>query len=359
SLPPGAQLIDRSDCKACHNEKVKTVGPSYVSIAKKYPNTEANTTMLMGKVKNGGSGNWGEAMMTAHPDLKDDDLRQMIGYIMNLDKEEEAAENAAITSPSSQQLEKLKATVVAADDLKRGLLMQLWQPDHSLAQLADVDYDSKPDYESIVEKLNFSEQDYGFVQENFAVQFTGYVYTPEADNVLLRLRSDDGSRLFIDGKEIITHDGLHGMSAKDGEIAVEEGLHHFKLQYFQGGGGRGLSLAFRSTEMKEFSTIPADAFLYHKEEHKTDESIARIPDAIQKKPGDRDALQQVHPSFDLAQARPDGLEPKVGGMDFLSDGRLVISCWDAAGSVYLIDGATSGDPEKMSYKLIAKGLAEP
>jgi cytochrome c len=46
-------------------------------------------------------------------------------------------------------------------------------------------------------------------------------------------------------------------------------------------------------------------------------------------------------------------------MDFLSDGRLAVSTWDAEGAVYILDGVQSGDPSKIKVEKIAKGLAEP
>jgi len=52
-LSPGAKLIAKSDCKSCHNKKVKTVGPSYLAIAKKYSDTEDNMEILVNKVKKG------------------------------------------------------------------------------------------------------------------------------------------------------------------------------------------------------------------------------------------------------------------------------------------------------------------
>ncbi len=68
--------------------------------------------------------------------------------------------------------------------------------------------------------------------------------------------------------------------------------------------------------------------------------------------------EDVHPSFKIFQARPSVFTPKVGGLDFLPDGRLVISTWDAAGNVYIVDQKTK-DPENIKYKKIASGLAEP
>ncbi len=75
--------------------------------------------------------------------------------------------------------------------------------------------------------------------------------------------------------------------------------------------------------------------------------------------GDGAPLKELHPSYNLSQARPDWFLPKVAGMDFLPDGRLVVSTWDAMGGVYILDNVESGDPKKITVKQIAKGLAEP
>ena len=38
----GERLINKSDCKACHNATKKTIGPSYVEIANRYPSSPEN-----------------------------------------------------------------------------------------------------------------------------------------------------------------------------------------------------------------------------------------------------------------------------------------------------------------------------
>ncbi len=67
---------------------------------------------------------------------------------------------------------------------------------------------------------------------------------------------------------------------------------------------------------------------------------------VRNVPGDRGEVAGVHPSFDLAQARPSHFQPKVGGMDFLSDGSMVVCTWDSLGPVYRLEGVTGNDPEK-------------
>jgi cytochrome c len=82
----GKTLIQGSDCLACHQENAKVIGPSYVDVAKKYPNTPENVKMLAEKVIKGGKGNWGEIPMTAHPNVSQADAEAMVTYILSLNK---------------------------------------------------------------------------------------------------------------------------------------------------------------------------------------------------------------------------------------------------------------------------------
>ena len=82
----GLTLIAGSDCLTCHKTSEKNIGPAYKDVAAKYENTEANIKMLAEKVIKGGSGNWGAIPMTPHPQLKQEDVEQMIKYILLLKK---------------------------------------------------------------------------------------------------------------------------------------------------------------------------------------------------------------------------------------------------------------------------------
>jgi len=82
----GLALVAGSDCLTCHKTSEKNIGPAYKDVAAKYENTEANVEMLAAKVIKGGSGNWGAIPMTPHPQLKQEDVEQMIKYILLLKK---------------------------------------------------------------------------------------------------------------------------------------------------------------------------------------------------------------------------------------------------------------------------------
>ncbi len=86
-IKQGQTLTDASDCKTCHHATNKLIGPAHAEVAKKYEFTKANVTMLAGKIIQGGSGNWGEIPMTAHPDVTQADAEKMAMYVLSLDGE--------------------------------------------------------------------------------------------------------------------------------------------------------------------------------------------------------------------------------------------------------------------------------
>lgn len=83
-LSRGAKLIDQSDCKNCHAVDKKVNGPSYIEIAQRYADNKANIPKLAQKIINGGSGVWGETVMSAHPTLSESEATDMVAYIYSL-----------------------------------------------------------------------------------------------------------------------------------------------------------------------------------------------------------------------------------------------------------------------------------
>ncbi len=86
----GPLWLDRSGCNTCHNMDEPTIGPSYRQIAARYPEESNTVNLLVAKVKDGGSGVWGQAVMTPHPQLAEGDIRRMVRYILSLDPDPRA-----------------------------------------------------------------------------------------------------------------------------------------------------------------------------------------------------------------------------------------------------------------------------
>ena len=80
----GLELIGKSDCLSCHKIIDASIGPAYEAVAAKYPDNDAVVDSLAGKIIKGGKGNWGQVMMTPHPQIPEADAKSMVRYILSL-----------------------------------------------------------------------------------------------------------------------------------------------------------------------------------------------------------------------------------------------------------------------------------
>jgi hypothetical protein len=96
-------------------------------------------------------------------------------------------------------------------------------------------------------------------RSEFGLWFRGYLRVPATDVYAFFVNSDDGARLRIGGRDVVVNDGVHGMTERRGEVALEEGWHPVELFYFQGGGGLGLQVDYEGPGFGQ-RPIPKDAF---------------------------------------------------------------------------------------------------
>ncbi len=80
----GKLLISRSDCNTCHAEDRLVNGPSYQAIAERYRKNDFAVRNLSKKIIQGGAGNWGQTVMSAHPQISEEDAGEMVRWILSL-----------------------------------------------------------------------------------------------------------------------------------------------------------------------------------------------------------------------------------------------------------------------------------
>jgi len=80
----GRILTQTMDCKSCHKETEKSIGPSFMQVSEKYMNDPKADTYLGEKIKKGGSGVWGDVAMAAHPNISQTDLQQIVTWVLSL-----------------------------------------------------------------------------------------------------------------------------------------------------------------------------------------------------------------------------------------------------------------------------------
>ena len=75
-------LASKSACLACHAVDKKLVGPSYKDVAARHKGQDGALEKVAARIKSGGSGLYGPVPMPPQPNLKDDELKLLAGWIL-------------------------------------------------------------------------------------------------------------------------------------------------------------------------------------------------------------------------------------------------------------------------------------
>ena len=79
-------IMKKHGCTSCHEVNNKVVGPAFQDVAAKYRNDKGAATKLANKVKKGGAHVWGEAAMPPNVLITDAEVRNLVGWILALQK---------------------------------------------------------------------------------------------------------------------------------------------------------------------------------------------------------------------------------------------------------------------------------
>jgi hypothetical protein len=98
--------------------------------------------------------------------------------------------------------------------------------------------------------------------EWFAIDYTGKFWVEKPGKYTWALLSDDGSKLYIDGHEVIDNDGQHSARGYAGIDKLKRGEHRIRVSYFQGPANEvALILAVIPPGDDEFSLFNTDDYL--------------------------------------------------------------------------------------------------
>ena len=357
----GRKITELSDCSACHLQKENLVGPAYDSIAKRYPFNWSNIDALADKIRLGGTGNWGTTAMSAHPDLLRSEAQSMAYFILSLDGELEPMERVvdiALNTPDiTFALDNIDRRGADKNKKQAGAAVNFYLVNDSGDLYEALTSSTLPILNGIAPAIHLPTSGaLGEIKEHFYTEFEGFIKSDKKVNKIFRLISDDGSVLKLNGSEIIDNRGDHGAEAVKASAVLEKGWNEFLLQFQQGGGGYGLSLQW-SDDGELFTVVPDSVFYHNASAFK--KLMPYVSKRASSTPGDQMALNAVHPSFDMFQAKPSEFHPRIGGIDFIDEDRMVICTWDSTGSVYILKNYNTEDPESIEVTQIAKGLAEP
>lgn len=82
-LVRGAEIAMEKGCFGCHTLSTKRVGPPYREVAARYEKKPISVSELAAKIKNGGSGAWGTAVMPPNA-ITDEEAETLARWIQSL-----------------------------------------------------------------------------------------------------------------------------------------------------------------------------------------------------------------------------------------------------------------------------------
>jgi cbb3-type cytochrome oxidase cytochrome c subunit len=94
---------------------------------------------------------------------------------------------------------------------------------------------------------------------SYALRWRGNLTVLKDGKYKFYLKSDDGSRLSIDGRQLIDNGGIHPAQERSGEIDLKAGAHSIVLTYFDGGGQTSFEFLWKGPDIEK-SPVTAKYF---------------------------------------------------------------------------------------------------
>ena len=214
-----------------------------------------------------------------------------------------AVDNAGLFSPASNQI--TGTTTVTG----------LWYG-HSTGAWTDLDQITnwdEPEFTGWVPNFTLAPRTQ---DEYFNFEFTGYLYVQKAGSYYFYLNSNDGSRLYIDGNQVVDFDGLHGKSAsnegfgiKSAAIQLSAGPHDIRVIFFEYTSGQMISVAYQGTDTDNIKMYIPDAALTSGEATGTSNKLPNV--TITNPANDQQFTAPASVSITATASDSDGTVSKV------------------------------------------------
>ncbi len=138
----------------------------------------------------------------------------------------------------------------------------------------------------------------GLPADQWSIRFTGTLTAPTTGRYILGLNSDDGSRLWLDGKLLVDNWGGHPMTLKTAEVELKAGVpHELRIDYYETILGAGLSFGWQRIDnnlldqaRKAARSADASIIVVGDTEREESEGIDRSSLLL---PGNQEALLQA------------------------------------------------------------------
>jgi hypothetical protein len=183
----------------------------------------------------------------------------------------DGSEPTAASAPYSSPFEVRRGGTIRAKTFRKGLAPS--ESATAAANIVDpalhgVHYDyyegrwaKLPDFDSIrpIRSGSLYRLDYRAVHpagDYFGVVFSGFLSIDTDGDYTFYSSSDDGSRILIDGEQVLDNDGTHAVITVKGTVRLKRGLHPIRVLFFEGMGGESLEVQYEGPGITK-QPIPA------------------------------------------------------------------------------------------------------
>lgn len=161
----------------------------------------------------------------------------------------------------------------AQEELKPGLVGEYFALDTGMQDFPALAADKKPLLRRIDKQINWDSTSDKFagteLADHFYVRWAGVLHLAKDMKIVFYTESDDGSRLWIDGKQIVENGGLHPMEERSGDpIELKAGDHEIRLDLFENEGDSGIKLSWEPAGMTK--EILPESVLFHRKDKDLD-----------------------------------------------------------------------------------------
>jgi len=154
------------------------------------------------------------------------------------------------------------------DDMRPGLVVEFFNIGKAIEGFPTIPAERKPDLRRVDRQINYEQTAETFpgtdMADHFYARWSGRIKIPRDGKYTFFTESDDGSRLWIDGKVVVDNGGLHAMEEKSGEVDLKAGEHDLKVELFENDGDVGCKLSWEAPNAAK-EILPEGAFFHKKD----------------------------------------------------------------------------------------------
>jgi hypothetical protein len=154
------------------------------------------------------------------------------------------------------------------DEMKPGLIAEFFNIGKAIEEFPTIAAERKPDLRRVDPQINYEATADTFpgtnMADHFYVRWLGRIKIPRDGKITFFTESDDGSRVWVDGKIVVDNGGLHAMEEKSGDVELKAGDHDLKVELFENDGYVGCKLSWEAPNSAK-EILPESALIHKKD----------------------------------------------------------------------------------------------